>query len=240
LTIAFISSCSSDLASEKKVQGLNSNNPLDSIVGEKLVDESSGAIRKDNFSDFLDISKQNLIQKTKLFDVSKISSHFYSINQSKTYKTARSFSVILKIKNDSICKYYVKNDFQIIDHIKHSKGLTSLFGNFGNYSRHWKTNNEIELIRFDNNLNQLWVYAPSSNKFPLEAIEVEDRGDFVRAEIDVVTGCHECTNTFELRIDSLGNCFSAVEIDKTNSSITLSTNTIDEIFKIHITANKRH
>ena len=240
VTIVFLTSCLSEPNLENKVKTTQTIFTLDSIFGDKLITENQDEIRQNNFLYFLKITKENLVDNSALYNVTPIGPDFYIVNQKQTYSKARSFSALLKIKEEIVSKYEIVNDFQIIDQLNDLKGLFILFGNFGNYSKYWKTNNEIQLIRFDNSLNQLWVYAPLSTQFPLEAIEIKSKNDYTIVTVNVITGCHICTNTFELKIDSLGNCFSAIEIHKTNSTVSLDKQTVTEIFKIPITKNKNH
>lgn len=214
------------------------NNPLDLILGEKLLNESSGDTRQNNFSDFFNISRENLIQESDLYSVTSLDKGFFIINQKRTYLSARSFSVLLKTEDKHIVKYHVMNDFQIIDQFQNDSTLFILYGNFGNYSEYWETNNDIQFTKFDKNLEPKWTYIPKSNQFPLEGIRIEEKNGYTNVIINVMVGCHICSHTYELKIDNHGNCFSANEIFKSNlSSPSIDENIIDDIFKI--TKNKR-
>ena len=123
------------------------------------------------------------------------------------------------------------NDFQIIHQASDADGLFILLGNFGNYNRFWKTSNEIQLIRLDNNLNELWSYQPNANLFPLEAKEITIENDTINVTVNVITGCHVCFNKFELKIDHQGNCLTAVETGRQNSLTTIKKENIKKLFK---------
>lgn len=239
IAIFFIAACSSASQSNSQIEETKAINPLDKILGDKLVNEKSGEIRQNNFIDFLSISSEDLLRHSDLYEVTPVGAAFYLIHQKKMYTKARTFSAILKVDGENIVKYHVMDDFNIVDYMSHSKGLSILYGNFGNYNEYWKTSNDIQLVRFDNNLNQQWRYAPKSDIFPLKAIEITNQYDYTSATIDLVTGCHVCTNTFVVKIDGLGNCFSAVEIFKTNSSAKIDKQSITKIFVVKNTGNHR-
>lgn len=241
VSIIFIYSCSP----EPKVDSENitpptSSNPMDSILGEKVINEALGEIRKSNFSDLLQLSKDDLLNKSNLYDVSELGDDFFILNQRRFYSEARLFSVLLKVEQENVVNYKVFNDFKIMDKSISSKDLFLLLGNFGNFNKFWKTDNEVQLIRFDNDLNQLWTYTLNSDQFPLEATKIKCLNDHVTVTINIITGCHICYNTFEIKIDNQGNCLSAIQIGEQNSSVVLSEETIDKIFKIPITKSKQH
>jgi len=216
------------------------SNPLDSILGDKLINEEVGEIRKNNFSDLLQLSKDDLLYKSSLYDVSELGEDFFILNQKRFYSEARLFSVLLKVEQENVVNYQVFNDFQIIDKSINSKGLFLLLGNFGNYNKFWKTNNEVLLIRFDHDLNQLWTYTPNSDQLPLEAVKIEFQDDYVIVTVNIITGCHICYNTFDIKIDNQGKCFYAVQIGEQNSSVVLNEETIDKVFIIPLTKPKLH
>lgn len=208
-------------------------NPLDLIWGDKFLELGSGEIRENNFQDVLTLLKQNLSDSSSLYDVSTEDSVFFFVNQRKMYSAARLFSLVLKVQGQNVAKFRAVNDFEIVDMSSDTKGVTVLFGNFGFYGEHWKTDNEVRLVRFDNNLNEVWRYTPISNRFPLEALKIFSQDGCTSVWINLITGCHICVNKYEVKIDGLGTCISAIEVSRNNSDVTISDSMIDEVFQLN-------
>lgn len=232
LIITCIASCLPEPNSTRNNETEKSVNPLDSILGEKIINEETRDLQEENFSVLKNISRKNLESHSSNYDVESVSEDFYVLNQHKFYSQARLFSILLKIDNKKTVAYLVKKDFKIIDHFKDKEGLTVLYGNFGNRYKQGERNNEVELIRFDNELNEVWNYAPKSSIASLEALEIENKNTFTKVNINVISGCDICKSKFELKIDNEGNCISAVETGRQNSTISFERSTIKEIFKI--------
>ncbi|MBI1286951.1 MAG: hypothetical protein GC178_05170 [Flavobacteriales bacterium] len=208
-------------------------NPLDLILGDKLLELGSGEIRENNFQDVLTLSKQNLSDSSSLYDVYTEDSVFYFVNQRKMYSAARLFSMVLKVEGQNVAKFRAVDDFKVADMSSDTKGVTVLFGNFGFYGEHWKTDNEVQLVRFDNNLNEVWRYTPISSRFPMEGLKIFSQDGYTSVWINLITGCHICVNTYEVKVDSLGKCISAIEVDRNNSDVTIRKSLVDEVFQLH-------
>lgn len=205
-------------------------NPLDSILGEKILSSNPDKKREANFSKLYSISEDNLKQSSKLYDAFQLGAEYYVINQKKMYSEARLFSLLVQVKNNKIINYKAINDFKIVDQINDSNGLTILLDNFENQNNYWKTNNEIQIIQFDKELNQKWSYSPNSNEFPLEALKIKTQANNVELTVNLITGCSICTNIYKLIIDNKGKCLSVKELYKTNSDLTLDSLTLNRIF----------
>ncbi|MGB0869914.1 MAG: hypothetical protein ACPGSD_09975 [Flavobacteriales bacterium] len=230
-TILLIYSCSNSSNDiEQKIINTSIINPLDKILGEKLLNDSTKEIRAGNFESLKNLTKKNIQEESLLYKLSEIKKGYYKLNQKKFYSNARLFSAILKVDSERVVNYRIESDFKIVDESYDTKAIYLLKGNFGYNNKFWKINSEIQLVKLDHYLNQLYVYKPNSKKFPLEAMELEVQKDYLNVVVNVITGCHICFNTFELKIDKNGTCISAIEISKQNSSVVLDKKTIEGIF----------
>lgn len=94
----------------------------------------------------------------------------------------------------------------------------------------WKSKSEIKVVKLDVNLNEIWVYNPNTDKFPLEAKEFLIQKNYIKVLVNVITGCDICYHTIELKIDNYGHCFSAIEFDHQNSSRIFDKEIIEDLF----------
>lgn len=206
-------------------------NPVDLIFSDKLINESTGEIRENNFSDFNKLLKTDLESKSKLYDIDKLSKNLFVLNQVKLYTHARSFSSIIKTSEHKVITYYLFDDYKIIKCLYNESGIFILLGNFGLNNEYWGTNNSIKLIHFDNDLNEIWNYSSNKNKFSIEPITMALKKDYIFLKVKLITGCHMCYNTYQINIDYLGNFVLANFLDKTNSTLNLNEEMISDIFE---------
>ena len=223
-------SCSSQPETKNSiVEGFNGN-PLDLILGDKMIDEKTKAIRSNNFENLLALTRFDLEKHSELYSLKNLADDFTLLTQKKTYSEARNFDIILKLEKESVSKYFVLNDSRIEGEYQDSSTLYILTGDIENHNVYWKTENKICLLKFDDQLNQFSKYTAKSNLYPLEAVSLRNENNQLIATVEVITGCHICTNTFELKFNETGNCTSAVEIAKTNSNVELDSAFISSTF----------
>lgn len=226
ILIFVLTSCSFEDINEGGIDFPIKINPLDSILGDKVINDEPREIRLNNFQDFYEITREDLGLTSKLYSITEIGSDCYLINQKKKYSEARNFTVLVKVNDKKISKYQVVNDFQTIDFINDNSGFSILLGNFGLYNEYWKPNNQIKVINFDFDLTEIWSYTSTSDDFPIEGLEIDHHA----VKVNVITGCHICTNTFELKLNQSGKCISASQIYSTNSSTIFTKEMSSNIF----------
>ena len=230
LLISFISSCDAPFEADKKAEEsylvdqrklpqenpdtAYQENPLDLVLGDKVINEALSEFRENNYSDFTQVSKKDLGQHSLLYNVASMGDGFFAINQKKQYSHARRFSGILQSGREKVKKYVVVNDFEIIDQQRDTEGMTVLYGNFGNVNTFWKTNNEVRLIRYDHELNEVWRFMPKSDPFPIEGLNIGSHGEQTTIHVNVLVGCHICGYTLKLGIDDSGKCISLCEVQR--------------------------
>ncbi len=100
-----LSSCSSpieDNAGQKEIEQELPDYPLDSILGDKILDPITGEIRPNNFKDLIGLPEQDIAMETRLYESSKVNDSLYVVTQIKTYTEARAFSLLLKVKDSMV------------------------------------------------------------------------------------------------------------------------------------------
>lgn len=230
LFLLVLAACSSKPDSGASAQEKQQVNPLDSILGDKLIDKQTNKIRPNNFSELLTITRSDLDRKSELYLVKNIDNNFKILKQKKSYLEARNFNVLFKLETEKISKYIVINDFQIEGAFRNGTELFILTGDLENHNKYWKSDNRIRLIKFDTQLNQLWEYTAETHQFPLRAVGIKKEDNHIVATVEVIKGCSVCTNNLELTFNQKGNCISAAEKSRTHSATELDSAFISETF----------
>lgn len=207
-------------------------NPLDNVLGDKFISEKD-TIRVNNFKDFIGISIDNIKKGSKHYKIVKMEENFYLLQQQKVYSEARNFNALLKIVDGEILKYYIFNDFKIVDFQFFENGIVLLCDNFENHNKYWVTENRIVVTKLDTNFTKVWEYSAPNEKtnFPLQANSFQKNQNEVTCLIKVITGCHICYKLVELKIDNAnGKYISSIEINEENSRDYMPQEVIDGIF----------
>ncbi len=165
-----------------------------------------------------------------LYEIEKLDDTRYILRQKKAYTNARTFNLILKTAKGKIKSYYALNDFQTIDAELEPEHSLILVSDFGIYSEHWKSEQQIKIIKLDANFNEIWTYILNVDT-PLNGRSLSIKNDKYHATIDVITGCHICSVQVELELSRNGELLSFKQIRKENSD-WLSENQLEKIFRI--------
>lgn len=220
-------SCKSDKTNPKQ-----ESNPLDLIMGDKLLSKSPLKIRTNNFKNLVGIPESSLKKNSILYKTEEIKENTFCINQNKSYKQARRFSLIAKTKNEFINEYIVINDFSVMDFLKDRNSFTILCGNHNDFNEYWKTNNDIKVIKYDNSLNIIWEYDLETNHRNFQGLGINNENDSTIVTINLITNCDICFNTYQVKLNEKGKAISVKETTRVNSSATLQLSELNTIFNI--------
>lgn len=190
--------------------------PLDTIVGEKIINTETGEKRKDNFKSLLKIKKQALQTESSLYNVMKIDRNHFVLSQRKNYAQARNFNILIET-NDSIVKsYLVINDFQISDLKQDSTDWILLLSDFYQTNTYWKSERQIKIIKLDKDFNQLWDFSKNSST-PLSGQSLKVNPDNYSINVEVIRGCHMCFTLAQIVLSKNGELLSVKSIGSQNS-----------------------
>lgn len=226
--ILLISACSSNASSPEHESQLPK--PLDVLYGDKVVNSETKTIRPNNFDTLKFFKEQDFTQQSVLYSVESFGADFKIIRQKKSYSEARNFNIIVQIKNKRVSKYLVLNDALIVDKHRTNDGIYLLLGDEENHNAFWKTENKLQLLHLDKNLNEISKYTAKSTQFPLRAINLRYLNSNLVASVEVIAGCSICTARFDLTFDNNGDCSSAVEVGRSHSDIELNSDFIQTTF----------
>jgi len=217
--LLLVFSCSkSDSNSNQTVPPLKKKyeNKLDSILGDKIINISTGKIRPNNFYRLKEINVKSLLEKSYLYNVHPITKNFYLLKQNKSYSEARHFNIILKTNNKNVTDYYILNDLSVKDILPSENHFIILCDDFENNNSHWKSKQELQILKIDKNFKEIWQYK-RNDYFPFEAenSRIGKNSSFHR--INVITGCHICYMIVELELSNEGKFKSLSKIGTHNS-----------------------
>ena len=231
--ILIISACQSETKnSNQKVAKNKVDNALDTILGDKVISNDGKIKRSNNFKSLLKIPALNLQKPSNIYDIKPLGKDLYVIQQKKNYSEARNFDLVISAKENKIDNYFILNDFRIIDIKLFDDELFVLSSNFSNTSEHWKSDNEIKVIKMDSNLKVLWQYSAKNNSYTLDGNRIRLEKGKIKALINVITGCHICYSVVELEFDQNGNCIKVKEKNKHNSSVDIKQKELETMFNM--------
>ena len=206
-------------------------NALDKILGDKLLDVKTGKIRDNNFMDLIGMETHYLAIPSKLYEVEKITEDLYLLKQRKTYTNARRFSALLKISEEQIIQYEIFNDWEVVQFISQEDKTVLLCHNFNHYDSYWTQNqNAMTVLKYDGALQKEWGYKPNDKNLVIEGLGIKLISNRIKVAINIITGCHICTNEIELELDEKGNCKQAKEISKKHSATNFSIKELKNFF----------
>lgn len=235
LSLLLLFSCSSGIKNDSKAvispSIIEIVNPLDTILGDKMIDAKTGNIRPNNFHMLTKIPINVFYKPSKLYNIKKIDKDLFLVQQKKSYRDARLFYLLIKVGKNFPTNYYVINDFYVIDFQKVKDDLVLLLSNLGNYNAHWKVDNEIKILKLNQDFNEQWTYSAIDKKICLDGEGIKVENGEILALVHLITGSHLCYDIVELEIDSNGNCVSAIELGNQHSSTTYKQSELNSIFK---------
>lgn len=138
------------------------NNPLDQILGEKKLDD--GSIRKDNFDSILKIPSKFLLDSSELYSIKRLNNNLYLLKRKKFFLNNRYYSLVVKTKSSHISAVFPFVDHAIVDGLIEKDTLYLLCGDYSEQSYPWKQDYMIQIIGYDNNLNEFWMLKTCKDK----------------------------------------------------------------------------
>jgi|SRR5690554_1039052 len=230
LACMFIYSCNRDRNNnEDLLKGNSQKSPLDTILGEKILNAETGEKRKDNFEGLLNIKKQELQIESSLYSIKQIEANHFILSQNKNYSEARNFNILIKTDDSIVKSYYVVNDFHISDIKLDSANWILLLSDFYQTNTYWKSEQQIKIIKLDSDYNQIWHFSKNSST-PLSGQSLKVNADNYTFDIEVITGCHICYTLAQVVLSKDGRFLSVKSIGKQRSSQELSDAELNLIF----------
>ncbi len=226
LSIFLCFSCNKELKKNKLKSSII--NPLDTILGDKAVDNK--ITRQDNFKCLTDLDKKWLFQKSEHYLIQQIDTNLFLLKQKKNYIDARNFSALIQTKSSKMYLYKVFNDFIITDVKKDTENWIVLLSDFDNRNDFWKSKQQISVLKLDNQLNEIWKYNAESINYPLVGRKLTVNKKAYSILVDVITGCHICLVYAYIEMSKEGKVILVKQTGSTNSGY-ISDNTLQKLFK---------
>lgn len=208
---------------------------LDTILGDKILDDLTDSIRLNNFESFKNLNEADLLVKSKLYDIDLIENGFYLINQKKVYTAARLFSAILKVNDGKVVNYFVLNDFTIKDVKIVDSNLHAIADDYDNKNTFWRYKGLVKMLNLNLDFSQNWVYTITSES-ALEGMEINYINNSTIWKINVMPGSSMLHNYFELKLNDLGEFKSVKWRESFENYNALSELEMNKIFKNNLTS----
>jgi len=188
----FACSCEHEAESDQSGRsGVLQVSPLDTILGDKIIIEYAQEIRHDNFPGLLTLRKEHLQIESSIYDINPLDENHFVISQKQSYSEARNFNILVKTNAEQIVDYVVFNDFAISDVASDSSNWILLLSDINQTSAHWKSEQQIKVVRLDSAFNEKWNYTCNS-VLPLSGQSLNVHPDYYAFQVEVITGCSIC------------------------------------------------
>jgi hypothetical protein len=229
LGLAIHSCCRPEKKDQSKTEKAISPNPLDTILGEKwLTDES---IRPANFEQIIHIPAEFLRKESEVYEIKKLNSEFYLLNQKKNVGAARPYSLLLKTDGKQITAFKTVNDYNIKKAFIRNKMIYALGDDFKQGRTAWKPKCNILVSGFDLDLKEKWSYTNVYYENPFEAEDLEFINNSLVAKIHVIEGCHICYSTVGLTFSNEGKIMACKLLYKPVNGPDLTKAIMKSIFR---------
>lgn len=190
--------------------------PLDTILGEKILNVETGEKRDDNFKSLLSLKKRQLQIESALYNIQQIDSNHFVLRQKKDYAEARNFNILIKTDDSIVKSYCVFNDFLISDIKQDSTNWILLLSDIYQTNKYWKSEQQIKIIKLDSNFQQVWHFSKNSSG-PLSGQSIKVNTNSYSFNIEVITGCDICYALAQLVLSKDGQVLSVKSIGRQNS-----------------------
>lgn len=228
--LLFISSCNNDRIEKGKINTLEISNPIDTIVGDKVLNPVIKEIRRNNLEGLIGMNKKYLYLKSKLYEVKEIDQNYFILRQRKRYSEARNFDLLLKTDVNKVIDYIVFNDFLIKDIKRDSVYWIVLLSDFENTNSYWYSRQQIRIKKLDGDFNEIWDFEKDSELFPFDAEGISIGNEIYSFSLLIITGCHMCYVKSDLILSEEGKFISIRQSGKVNSEY-LDENVFNKIFE---------
>lgn len=202
---------------------------LDQILGDKVLDFEKEIIRDNNFDDLLNLSVDDLLRVSELYEVEKIGNKMYHLKQKGYYNEARNFEIILKTKGDSVIDYYCINDELIIGKQMQNDTLFLVTNNV--HHPYWKKIDGVNVYAMDQNLNVLWHYQPNNEQAGLNGVRfLEVTPNEVIFKVEITESSTAVYTVYKVKLNKSGELIGYEYESSMNTKRKPSKEFLDALF----------
>lgn len=215
---------------DPNVRATGQPNPLDTILGDKVLHVDPPIIRSNNLDRLKGLPITLLEQSSLLYSTTKLNDTLWLLHQQKSYAEARSFTVLLKSKQGLIADLHIVHDHRVRSWSVSDNDILLFSDDAENHNTYWKKENNILVMDLDGAFRERWRYVPETASHPIRASCILARHP-VTLRAEVITGCEICFSIVELVLDTNGKFLRAKEVDLYNSSRHLDEERLNGIFR---------
>ncbi len=188
-------------------------NPLDTILGEKKLDD--GSLRKDNFRSILQIKASFLKDLSELYHIREITKDLFLLTRKKFYYDNRSYSLFVKTKGNKIVFYQAISDFMVRSAIYSDQRIFFISDDYSEIASPWRPTYTVRIICCDLKFHQVWQTASIPNKgyfFYGEKIIMKNDQLVVRIGIQNEGSSTMCVDNLDLTLTKSGKIMQSFYI----------------------------
>jgi hypothetical protein len=158
-------------------------NPLDRILGEKIVDNVT--LRKGNFDSILHIKASFLNDTSGLYTIQKLSSELFLLVRKRYFHNTRNYSLFVKTNGNKITSCYPLNDFSVKDALVSGKKIYFISDDRESMDRFWKPTYSVKITCLDLNFQGIWQLVSNADNYFFYAMGLSLEGNELHARIEL-------------------------------------------------------
>ena len=184
-------------------------NPLDRILGEKLLDD--GTLRKDNFDSILHIRASYLRDSSEIYKIQKLSEHVFLLIRKRCFLNTRNYSLFVKTEGDKIVSYHRIPDFGVNSALVSNKRIYFICDDNNSNSRFRKPSYYVGIACLDSNFDEMWKIFSRSDQYFFYAAGLTLKKEGLHAEVEVQRqgSSTMCTDFFDVQFTKSGKATSS-------------------------------
>jgi hypothetical protein len=137
-------------------------NPLDAILGEKVLDD--GSVRKDNFQSVLRLKASFLKDSSELYNIQPLMKDVYVLTRKKFFDKNKKYSLFVKTQGDRIISYHAVRDFAIRGAVSSANRIYFIGDDYTGISGDWQSSYIVKITCLNLDFKDEWSTVSKLNK----------------------------------------------------------------------------
>lgn len=186
-------------------------NPLDAILGEKMLDD--GTLRKDNFRSVLQLKASFLRDSSDLYAVWEVTKDVFVLTRKNFYFNNRKYSLFVKTRGNQIVAYHPLNDFQVRDAVYSDGKIYFIGDDYTEIASPWRPKYAVKIGCFDPDFREQWNTSSKQNRgyffFGID-LKLQENELIARIGIQNEGSSTMCVDHFDLTLTKQGKITRSV------------------------------
>lgn len=186
-------------------------NPLDAILGEKLLDD--GSLRKDNFQSILQLKASCLKDSSGLYAIKEMTKDVFLLTRKKFFNNNKGYSLFVKTKGDRIVFYHAVKDFLIKGALYSENRIYFIGNDYTGITSQSQSSYAVKINCVDLSFKEEWSVVSKLNRsyfFFANGLQHKDNLLIAGIVIQNSGGSSMCVDYYDLFLSKKGKLIHSV------------------------------